>query len=222
VHVSAPSDWPATRWSDLSAADVVALLWAPQRPLGVEVAMRVLTELVGRRVLREVAVRRSGAIAPRGDVLAFVAGGAAPPATGLAADAWAVYRSGPATTFADGTRGVEARHVATGLARRHGGWDGLARAAGDGLARRRLATVPPVRRTRLGRRVAVDLTPAGEDAARELHRWIRTAWDLFEDRTGRDPVEAFAMAGGYGVSALVMDMVMRDLRTALRALDAPH
>ena len=133
------------RWSDLSAADALALLCAPGSPWSVLVAQYVLTELIGRRALRAVAVRVEGVLAPRSDVLAFLDGGAAPPATGLAADAWAAYRSRPFVTFADGTRGVEVRSVARSR------WHGVM-AAGTALRalramRWRGGAWPPCRRS---------------------------------------------------------------------------
>ena len=130
----ATESWPATRWT-LPAAETVALLAAPYHADGVEVAKRTLMELTARRVLRVVRTHRRGWLRGRGEVAVFVDGGAAPPATGLGAGAWSVYRRAGAETFADGTRGVDVRRLARLLFDWHGSADGLGRAACDALVR---------------------------------------------------------------------------------------
>ena len=156
--------WPATRWT-LPAAETVALLAAPRHPDGAEVARRLLMELTARRAVRVVRTRRRGWVRGRREVAAFVDGSGGPPASGLLAGAWRVYREAGAETFGDGARGVDVRRLVRLLWDRYGSADGLGRAASEALAARRLATVVETRRYGIGRHRTFPRTPAGEQAA---------------------------------------------------------
>ena len=206
--------WPATRWT-LPAAETVALLAAPRHPDGTEVARRMLMELTARRAVRVVRTRRRGWVRGRREVAAFVDGSGGPPASGLLAGAWRVYREAGAETFADGARGVDVRRLVRLLWDRYGSADGLGRAASEALVARRLATVVETRRYGIGRHRTFPLTPAGEQAAADLGRWLEVGRERHEAWTAGgaegDAAEAVAFAARAGAAVLLLDELLPDL-----------